>query len=383
MTVSAKQQTVHLGEISTEELRLVKSAVDFVKWDSESRGGPLVKSLNGRRVWQVTSDDSRVTIFGDECQFEGIYMLSTQFIANCVPLIKLDDNLHLSIVDRQITATSISGTVTMYCGPMTDNFVISSQANTVFAHLPFRSLFRAIDTASELPDNVSPDALRRNNDPPPTTITIGNNYLTCFTDWRSYGCQDVTTSAVASTLSNGAISVCAQTLNRMVNLFGLVGNPEFTVAFDPLTSDFVEFSTSACHIAVRRKLVGSDLLLKQIRETLTGLFQQHTVSDRGAIAAIIDGCPIRICILESESTGTNIIRLTHTVLRDASQTLDLLKEINVFNQQLVCSRAWIEDDRVILGIDLDQNDVAKIYEHLKKLATDASKLDGVLEPLGA
>ena len=30
MTVSAKQQTVHLGEISTEELRLVKSAVDFV-----------------------------------------------------------------------------------------------------------------------------------------------------------------------------------------------------------------------------------------------------------------------------------------------------------------------------------------------------------------
>lgn len=383
MTVSAKQQTVHLGEISTEELRLVKSAVDFVKWDSESRGGPLVKSLNGRRVWQVTSDDSRVTIFGDECQFEGIYMLSTQFIANCVPLIKLDDNLHLSIVDRQITATSISGTVTMYCGPMTDNFVISSQANTVFAQLPFRSLFRAIDTASELPDNVSPDALRRNDDPPPTTITIGNNYLTCFTDWRSYGCQDVTTSAVASTLSNGAISVCAQTLNRMVNLFGLVGNPEFTVAFDPLTSDFVEFSTSACHIAVRRKLVGSDLLLKQIRETLTGLFQQHTVSDRGAIAAIIDGCPIRICILESESTGTNIIRLTHTVLRDASQTLDLLKEINVFNQQLVCSRAWIEDDRVILGIDLDQNDVAKIYEHLKKLATDASKLDGVLEPLGA
>ena len=383
MTVSAKQQTVHLGEISTEELRLVKSAVDFVKWDSESRGGPLVKSLNGRRVWQVTSDDSRVTIFGDECQFEGIYMLSTQFIANCVPLIKLDDNLHLSIVDRQITATSISGTVTMYCGPMTDNFVTSSQANTVFAHLPFRSLFRAIDTASELPDNVSPDALRRNDDPPPTTITIGNNYLTCFTDWRSYGCQDVTTSAVASTLSNGAISVCAQTLNRMVNLFGLVGNPEFTVAFDPLTSDFVEFSTSACHIAVRRKLVGSDLLLKQIRETLTGLFQQHTVSDRGAIAAIIDGCPIRICILESESTCTNIIRLTHTVLRDASQTLDLLKEINVFNQQLVCSRAWIEDDRVILGIDLDQNDVAKIYEHLKKLATDASKLDGVLEPLGA
>ena len=70
-------------------------------------------------------------------------------------------------------------------------------------------------------------------------------------------------------------------------------------------------------------------------------------------------------------------------MRDASQTLDLLKEINVFNQQLVGSRAWIEDDRVILGVDLDQNDVAKIYEHLKKLATDASKLDGVIEPLGA
>ena len=32
---------------------------------------------------------------------------------------------------------------------------------------------------------------------------------------------------------------------------------------------------------------------------------------------------------------------------------------------------------------LDQNDVAEIYEHLKKLANDGSKLDGVLEPLGA
>ena len=90
MTVSTEQKTIHLGEISTEELQLVKSAVDFVKWDSESRGGPIVKSLNGRRVWQVSNDDLRVTIFGSECRFEGTYMLSAQFIANCVPLIKLE-----------------------------------------------------------------------------------------------------------------------------------------------------------------------------------------------------------------------------------------------------------------------------------------------------
>ncbi len=383
MTVSTEQKTIHLGEISTEELQLVKSAVDFVKWDSESRGGPIVKSLNGQRVWQVSNDDLRVTIFGNECQFEGTYMLSAQFIANCVPLIKLDENLRLSIVDRQITATSISGTVSMYCGPMTDNFVTSSQVNTVFAHLPFRHLFRAVDTASDLPNNVSREALRQNDDPPPTTISISDNLLTCYTDWQPYKCQSVTTTAVASTLGSGAISVCAHTLNRMINLFNFVGNPEFKVAFDSLTNDFIEFSTSNCHLAVRRKIVGSDLLLKQIRETLTGLCQQHEVSDRGVIAAIIDNCPIRICIFESESTGANIIRLTHTVMRDASQTLDLLKEINVFNQQLVGSRAWIEDDRVILGVDLNQNDVANIYEHLKKLAADASKLDGVLEPLGA
>lgn len=75
MTGSTEQTTIHLGEISTEELQLVKSAVDFVKWDSESRGGPIVKSLNGRRVWQVSNDDSRVTIFGEECRFEGTYML--------------------------------------------------------------------------------------------------------------------------------------------------------------------------------------------------------------------------------------------------------------------------------------------------------------------
>ena len=124
-------------------------------------------------------------------------------------------------------------------------------------------------------------------------------------------------------------------------------------------------------------------MLKQIREKLTGLFQKHTVSDHGAIAAIIEDCPIRISLLKSELSDEIIIRITHTVMRGAAPTVDLYKEVNIFNQQLVRTRTWLEEDRVIIGIDLESDDVESIYQHLLKLAADSRKLDGVLEPLGA
>ena len=378
-----QQETVQIGEISSDEFRLVKSAVDFVKYDLSSQTGPLIKCINGRRVWQVSSDDAVVTVFGETCAFDGIYLLGSQFITNCVPLFKLDENVRLSINDREITAISPTGTLTMPCGPMVDNFVSSTQINTVFAHLPFRHLFRAIDTASDLPDNISFRAMQQNDDPPPTSIAVGNGQLKCQTNWKPFGSQNVETSATASTLGEGEISVCAQTIHRLINVFNTAGNPEFTVAFNPLANDFIEFSTTNCRLAVRRKLTGSDLLLKQIREKLTGLFQKHAVSDHGTIAAIIEDCPIRISLLKSESSEEIIIRSTHTVMRGASPTVDLLKEINIFNQQLVRTRTWLEEDRVIIGIDLEGDDVESIYQHLLKLAADSRKLDGVLEPLGA
>ncbi len=186
MTGLTSQQTVQIGEISSDEFRLVKSAVDFVKSDASSQTGPLIKCVNGRRIWQISSDDAVVTVFGETCDFEGIYLLGSQFITNCVPLFKLDENVRLSINDREITAISPTGTLTMPCGPMVDNFVSSTQINTVFAHLPFRHLFRAIDTASDLPDNISFRAMQQNDDPPPTAISVGNGQLTCRTNWKSF-----------------------------------------------------------------------------------------------------------------------------------------------------------------------------------------------------
>ncbi|MFM7879129.1 MAG: hypothetical protein ACKO80_02360, partial [Acidimicrobiaceae bacterium] len=106
-------------------------------------------------------------------------------------------------------------------------------------------------------------------------------------------------------------------------------------------------------------------------------------SDRGTIVAIVEDRPIRISILKSELSDDIIIRLTHTVVRGAMPTIDLLKEVNVFNQQLVRTRTWLEEDRVIIGIDLESKDVESIDQHLLTLSSHAKKLDGVLEPLGA
>lgn len=374
---------IDIGCVPLDEIRLVHGATQLVNWDSDSMAGPIVRCENGRRIWESTSDDAAIFVKGDVCTFEETFMFSRQFIENCLPLARLDDNIHLTVVDKKVTANSPSGSISMFCGPSISRFEEIDEIDSVTATMPFRHLFRALDTASDLPSNISEHVIHTNPEPPATVLKISEGKLTCTTNWKPYGSHEVTTTTPANTLGTGSIAINSQTVNRMIHTIGLLGNSEFTISFDQLSGNYIKFSSLKVFIALKRTLTGADAIHFQICKTLEKLLQKYTVNDRGNIIVVIENRPITISVLEQNDGNDHLIRLSHTIVRNASTTLDLLKEINVSNQMLAKNKIWIDKDRVNIGLDIQGNEANEIYSHLQVIVADANKLDGVLQPLSA
>ena len=374
---------IDIGCVPLDEIRLVHGATQLVNWDSDSMAGPIVRCENGRRIWEITSDDAAIVVYGDVCTFEETLMFGRQFIENCLPLARLDDNIHLTVVDRKVTANSPSGSISMFCGPSISRFEGIDEIDSVTASMPFRHLFRALDTASDLPSNISERVIHTNPEAPATVLKVSEGILTCTTNWKPYGSHEVTTTTPANTLGTGSIAINSQTVNRMIHTIGLLGNPEFTISFDQLSGDYIKFSSPKVFIALKRTLIGAVAIHFQICETLQKLLQKYTVNDRGNIIVVIENRPITISVLEQNDGNDHLIRLSHTIVRNATTTLDLLKEINVSNQMLAKNKIWMDGDRVNIGLDIRDDEASEIYSRLKVIVADAKKLDGVLQPLGA
>ena len=383
MKQNLEAEQIDIGCVPFDELRLVHGATQFISWDSDSMAGPIVRCENDRRVWEIADEEAAVLVYGEKCSFEGTFMFGRQFIENCLPLGRLDDNIQLTVVDRKVTATSPSGSLTMLCGPTISRFEGIHEIDSTTARLPFRQMFRAFDTASDLPSNISEHVIQSNPDAPATVIAISEGNLSCSTDWRPYGSHTVSTTTPAETLGTGTITLNAQMLNRLIHTIGFLGNPEFTVSFDQLTGEYVKISSQKVFIALKRMLVGADAIHFQIRETLDQLVQKNTTNGRGNIIAVVDDRPITINVLERDDENSHLIRISNTIIRGATPTLDLLNEINVFNRMLPKNKVWMDEDRVCIGVDIDGTEAIAIYSHLRSIVSDAEKLDGLLQPLCA
>ena len=134
---------IDIGCVPLDEIRLVHGATQLVNWDSDSMAGPIVRCENGRRIWEITSDDAAIVVYGDVGTFEETLMFGRQFIENCLPLARLDDNIHLTVVGRKVTANSPSGSISMFCGPSISRFEGIDEIDSITATMPFRHLFRA------------------------------------------------------------------------------------------------------------------------------------------------------------------------------------------------------------------------------------------------
>jgi len=258
MEKNTNGETIHLGEISWQEVNMASSFFNEVWPITELGSGVLIRCESGRRVWEVSDSEAVIHIFGGECKFEGTYLLSYQFVANCRPFSRLSESVKFSIVDQEITSTSESGSFKMRCELVDTEFQNIDQRKIITAQFEARRLYQIVDTTTylqrDMPGLVKLAHPEMEHSPTTTTtsITVDQDSMTLHTAWTEYGLDDVTATVTAKTTGRGTISILTKSLNRMRMAIGLMDNPEFTVSFDPFYGDFVVFSTSSLFVAIRR-----------------------------------------------------------------------------------------------------------------------------------
>ena len=373
----------NFGEISQSEAERVCKAVEYLRGGENRKLGALLKSNGKNRIWQISRDDAIINITGGQAIFEGTYLLGPQFLMNCRLMTQFSESVNIKYEDGEARGNNRIGSVTMKCEKVATEFVKVQQLPIVEARIKYRALFRAIDTGSDLPcdfgnaDEITSDA------PPTTSLTIEPGQLRVKTIWSRLGSDDVETSCRAKTSGRGEISVMSPLVNLFTSYIGTEGDPEFTVRFDPLNGDYIEFILDDLYIALKRTLVGVDLAFEKIKKILDKKDVNYVIGDSGVIAAHINGVATRIALLKSESDENTIARCTAVVLNDAQESASLLKELNGFNKSFTASRVWLDRSMVVVGCDVNCSNLFNFYNSLDKFTKEAGSLLGLLGALGA
>ena len=373
----------NFGEISQSEAERVCKAVEYLRGGENRKLGALLKSDGKNRIWQISKDDAIINITGGQAIFEGTYLLGPQFLMNCRLMTQFSESVNIKYEDGEARGNNRIGSVTMKCEKVATEFVKVQQLPIVEARIKYRALFRAIDTGSDLPcdfgnaDEITSDA------PPTTSLTIEPGQLRVKTIWSRLGSDDVETSCRAKTSGRGEISVMSPLVNLFTSYIGTEGDPEFTVRFDPLNGDYIEFILDDLYVALKRTLVGVDLAFEKIKKILDKKDVNYVIGDSGVIAAHINGVATRIALLKSESDENTIARCTAVVLNDAQESASLLKELNGFNKSFTASRVWLDRSMVVVGCDVNCSNLFNFYNSLDKFTKEAGSLLGLLGALGA
>ncbi len=371
------------GDISKSEIERVCQAVEYLRGGENRKLGALLKSDAKNRVWQISNDDAIINVVGGEATFAGTYVLGPQLLRNCLLLTQFSEFVNIKYEDGHARGSNRIGSVMMKCDLVSTEFLEVQQLPIVEAQIKYRALFRALDAGSDLPcDFGSADEL--SSDVPPTTsLTVEPGQLRVKTIWSRLGSDDVETTCRAKTSGRGEISVKSPLINLFTSYISTDNDPEFTLRFDPLNGDYIEFVLDGLYVALKRILVGVDFAFEKIKKILDKKDVKYVIGDSGVIAAHINGVVTRIALLKSESDENAIARCTAVVLNDAQESASLLKELNGFNKSFTASRVWLDRSMVVVGCDVNCSNLFNFYNSLDKFTKEAGSLLGLLGALGA
>jgi len=374
---------MNFGDIGKSEIERVCKAVEYLRGGENRKLGALLKSDGKNRVWQISKDDAIINITGGEAIFTGTYLLSPQFLINCRLMTQFSESVKIKYEDGQAHGTNRIGSVTMKCEMVSTEFLKVQQLPIVEARVKYRALFRAIDTGSDLPCDFGNADEITSDTPPTTSLIVEPGRLRVKTIWSRLGSDDVETTCRAETSGRGEISVLSPLVNLFTAYIGTDGDPDFTVRFDPLNGDYIEFVLDDLYVALKRILVGVDFAFEKIKKILDKKDVKYVIGDLGVIAAHINGVATRIALLKSESDENAIARCTAVVLNDAQESASLLKELNGFNKSFTASRVWLDRSMVVVGCDVNCSNLFNFYNSLDKFTKEAGSLLGLLGALGA
>lgn len=375
-------RTVDLGSAPQTEIALVASAVRIYRRGARSGTGVVLDCHEGRRRWLLADDDVFLVVTGDAADFADAYDVPAQFVSGAADLAAMGQEVALSWLGTKMTATNSVGSITMSVRRGTAPTTPVAQAASARATLPYRSLFRVLDSASEPAADMH--SLDLDDGIPDSWLRIEDGRITCGTNWTEVGGRDVCASTVATTEGSALVRLDAPTMNNVTRLHAIDGNPDATIAVDPIAGEWVELEYGPLRVALRAVESPPQAVFNAVRAWLEARSATVVTDERGTIVAEEHEVATRIAILEADWHDV-VTRITSVVLRDAVETLELLREINAFNLTLTTSRVWLDGDKVVVGSDLFQSefDEEAFSRHYVHVRQDAQRLAGVLAPLAA
>lgn len=369
---------VDIGNISESELDLVMSAIRLSVLEEDKGRGVLVSCINGSRTWQMSSDDTWVTIPGEQHSFEGTFQIPGRLFLSAYSLNSAGGTCNLSIEnDSAKIKSSNGGEIQMAVCAKTPDFKTFSDEPNVTAKIQFREFQRICSVLAEMPIDID-DFMSFFSQPPLGQVVIDKKSITLRRSWSYVGCPDTIVKQPAKTTGTGTFSLSHLLLDNMMNRLIVNGDPELTISFNSETGQYLKIQCDHFTINFDRHLHGAEIYFPQLIEYLDEKKISHLVHDNGLIAANYKNVNVRIQLFD----GTEpIIRATSTVLHNVTQSVKLLREINRLNTTRVGVRVWCDNNMVVVGAEMRCEHVKDMTGLLNGLVSEAQHLGGLLGPM--
>lgn len=369
---------VNIGDIPESELDLVMSAVRMSVLEEDKGRGILVTCINGVRTWQMNSNDTWITIPGENHQFEGSYLIPGRLLISAFSLNSAGGTCTITIDSNTATVKSSSGgEIQMAVSTKTPEFKTFSEDPNVTAKIQFRDFQRICSVLGEMPIDLD-DFMAVFTQPPVGQVIVDKNSITLRRSWSYIGCPDTVVKQPAETTGSGSFTLGHLVINDMMNRLSINSDPEITIRFNSEIGQYLEVSSNEFTIHFDRRLDGAGIYFPQVVEYLEEKKIFHLVHDNGLIAANYKDVNVRIQLFD----GTEpVIRATSTVLHNVTQNVKLLREINRLNTTRVGVRVWCDNNMIVVGAEMRCEHSKDMTGLLDGLVKEAQHLGGLLGPM--
>ena len=369
---------VNIGDISESELDLVMSAIRMSVLEEDKGRGFLVTCINGRRTWQMNSDDTWITIPGEHHSFEGSFQIPGRLILSAYSLNSAGGTCNLSVDHDSAKITSSNGgEIQMAVCTKTSEFKTFSDEPNVTAKVQYRDFQRICSVLAEMPIDID-DFMSFFSQPPLGQVIIDKKSITLRRSWSYVGCPDTVVKQPAQTTGAGSFSLSHLLLDNLMNRLIINSDPELTISFNSEIGQHLQIQCDQFEVNFDRRLDGAGVYFPQIVEYLEEKKITHLVHDNGLIAANYKDVNVRIQLFD----GTEpVIRATSTVLHNVTQNVKLLREINRLNTTRVGIRVWCDNNMIVVGAEMRCEHVKDMTGLLDGLVKEAQHLGGLLGPM--
>jgi hypothetical protein len=366
-----------LGSVPEGELSAVLSHLHSFHPTEEHGEGVLLTCVDGRRTWQLASNDVCATIRGGRHSFAGTYLLPGRVVVAADRMVPLGGECTMHAADGGVTI-EVDETLraTYSLGTAVPRLRTFGGQAVVRARLPFIDLKLIASLIGDLPMDPT-DFEEMSSVPPYATVRVADGQIQMFREWAYMGASDVALSATAATEGTGSFVVNILSFDAHLSMMQIDDSPrsEVLVSFDPRFGDFlaVEGDSFSLHFS-RRSNGAADYFDRLIAALASGNID-HRVDSEGIVAAMYRGVPMRLQLLDGDKP---VLRCTATVLHGVASGDDLLRELNGLNATRVGTRIWLDNNMVVVGSDVRFDDSRSPYPTLAAVAGEARHLGALL-----